>query len=94
MCRSSSQILQKIRQLKLAPLTLNQERKSSRKAIPLAVLNRTIKWAPSLVTPRVLNLLVLIHIEGAVWSPGQRKCEAKNMNKCFRKIKKANLLIS
>jgi hypothetical protein len=66
MCRSSSQILQKIRQLKLAPLTLNQERKSSMKAVPLAVLNRTIKWAPSLVTPRVLNLLVLIHIKDIV----------------------------
>ena len=73
MCRSSSQILQKIRQLKLAPLTLNQERKSSRKAVPLAVLNRTIKWAPSLVTPRVLNLLVLIHIKQQFGVQGREK---------------------
>jgi len=94
MCRSSSQILQKIRQLKLAPLTLNQERKSSRKAVPLAVLNRTIKWAPSLVTPRVLNLLVLIHIKQQFGVQSRESVKLRICTNVQMRKKKANLLIS
>jgi hypothetical protein len=88
MCRSSSQILQKIRQLKLAPLTLNQERKISRKAVPLAVLNRTIKWAPSLVTPRVLNLLVLIHIKQQLGVQGRESVKLRICTNVLRKKRK------